>query len=101
METQAPAHSSPDDRAGSKRRLQAALQRILGSKPLDESAVPLVIPAYNVGENDVYLFKTPHHPRLRRDYKAPMWAVAMATAAAPTYFPAFRLPGDQVRLIDG
>ena len=30
-----------------------------------------------------------------------MWAVAMATAAAPTYFPAFRLPPDHVRLVDG
>ncbi len=30
-----------------------------------------------------------------------MWAVAMATTAAPTFFPAFRLPEDHVRLIDG
>ena len=30
-----------------------------------------------------------------------MWAVAMATSAAPTYFPAFRLPGDHTRLMDG
>ena len=30
-----------------------------------------------------------------------MWEVAMATSAAPTYFPAFRLRGDGVRLIDG
>ena len=30
-----------------------------------------------------------------------MWEVAMATSAAPTFFPAFRLRGDGVRLIDG
>jgi hypothetical protein len=60
-----------------------------------------VIPSYNLGENDVYLFKTPHHDRLRRDHKVPMWQVAMATTAAPTFFPAFRLPGDHVRLVDG
>jgi patatin-like phospholipase/acyl hydrolase len=30
-----------------------------------------------------------------------MWQVAMATTAAPTFFPAFRFPGDQVRLVDG
>ena len=29
-----------------------------------------------------------------------MWAVGMATSAAPTYFPAFQLPGDHVRLVD-
>lgn len=30
-----------------------------------------------------------------------MWQVAMATSAAPTYFPTFELPGDHVRLVDG
>lgn len=81
--------------------LQAAVQRILGSKLIGESKVPLVIPAYNLGENAVYLFKTPHHPRLKRDHKVAMWAAAMATSAAPTFFPAFRLPSDHVRLVDG
>lgn len=67
--------------------LQAALQRIFEERLLGESRVPLVIPAYNLGENDVYLFKTPHHGKLKRDHKVPMWAVAMATSAAPTFFP--------------
>jgi predicted acylesterase/phospholipase RssA len=83
------------------KRLEAALRRTFGDMLLGESVVPLVIPSFNLGENAVYLFKTPHHERLKRDYRAPMWAVAMATSAAPTYFPAFRLPGDHVRLIDG
>jgi patatin-like phospholipase/acyl hydrolase len=82
-------------------RLEAALRRIFGATLLGESRVPLVIPAYNLGENDVYLFKTPHHPRLKRDHRLPMWVVAMATSAAPTFFPAFRLPSDYVRLVDG
>lgn len=81
--------------------LESALKRALGERSLGESRLPLVIPSYNVGENDVYLFKTPHHPRLKRDFKSPMWAVGMATAAAPTYFPAFQLPSNSVRLIDG
>ena len=83
------------------KRLQAALQRTFGQTLLGDSAVPLVIPSFNLGENAVYIFKTPHHERLKRDYRVPMWAVAMATSAAPTFFPAFRLPGDGVRLIDG
>jgi uncharacterized protein len=83
------------------KRLQGALQRRFGETVLGDSAVPLVIPSFNLGENAVYIFKTPHHPRLKRDYKVPVWAVAMATSAAPTYFPAFHLPGDGVRLIDG
>ena len=81
--------------------LEAALRERFGEKLLGESAVPLVIPSYDLGENAVHPFKTPHHDRLRRDYKIPMWAVGMATAAAPTYLPTFRLPGDHARLIDG
>jgi patatin-like phospholipase/acyl hydrolase len=81
--------------------LEDAVRRVFGERTLGESQRPLVVPSYNLGENDVYLFKTPHHSRLRRDYKLPMWAVAMATTAAPIYFPAFRLPGSHVRLIDG
>jgi patatin-like phospholipase/acyl hydrolase len=81
--------------------LERALKRILGERLLGESRIPLVVPAYNLGENSVYLFKTPHHERLRRDHRVPMWAVGMATSATPTYFPAFRLPLDEVRLVDG
>jgi hypothetical protein len=81
--------------------LEAALKRVFGTRLLGESRLPLVIPSYDLGENDVHIFKTPHHNRLKRDFKVPMWAVAMATSAAPTYFPAFRLPGDETRLIDG
>ncbi|MGO9872696.1 MAG: CBASS cGAMP-activated phospholipase, partial [Acidimicrobiia bacterium] len=81
--------------------LEEALREIFGDKLLGESRVPLVVPSYNLGENDVYIFKTPHHERLKRDHKVAMWSVAMATSAAPTYFPAFRLPNDHVRLVDG
>lgn len=81
--------------------LERALKRILGERLLGESRIPLVIPSYNLGENSVYLFKTPHHRRLKRDHRVSMWAVGMATSAAPTYFPAFRLPLDEVRLVDG
>jgi uncharacterized protein len=81
--------------------LEKALRDTFGETLLGQSRAPLVIPAYDLGENAVHLFKTPHHPRLRRDHKIPMWAVAMATAAAPTYYPTFRLPGEEARLIDG
>lgn len=83
------------------RRLEQPLRAVFGRRLLGESRVPLVIPAYNIGESAVYLFKTPHHERLRRDHRVPMWQVAMATAAAPTFFPAFRLPAGRDRLVDG
>ncbi len=82
-------------------RLERPLREIFGDRLLGESNVPLVIPTYNIGVNAVCLLKTPHHERLRRDHRMPMWEVAMATAAAPTFFPAVRLGHNADRLIDG
>jgi len=81
-------------------QLELALKECFGEKKLADSLKRIVIPSYNIGEDDVYLFKTPHHQRLRRDYKVPVWKVAMATSAAPTYLPAFK-GLDHVRLVDG
>lgn len=58
-----------------------------------------MIPSYDLRNDDVRLFKTPHHTRLKRDWKIPMVDVAMATTAAPTYLPAFAW--EHLRLIDG
>jgi len=82
--------------------LQDALQdsKMFGNKNLGDSKKRLVIPSYNLGEDDVYLFKTPHHEHLRRDWKVPAWQVALATSAAPTYFPTSRHV-DHLRHIDG
>ena len=80
--------------------ISSALRECFENVLIGESKNRLVIPSYNIGEDDVYLFKTSHHERLRRDYKVPMWKVAMATSAAPTYFPSFR-EVDHVRLVDG
>jgi uncharacterized protein len=82
-------------------RLRDALRRQLGELTLGASSHRLVVPSYDLGRDDVYLFKTPHHPRLRRDWSVPMWEVAMATAAAPTFLPAHTLGRDRVRLVDG
>lgn len=80
--------------------LENALKECFNDKLLGESRKRLVIPSYNLGDDDVYLFKTSHHERLKRDYKVPMWKVALATSAAPTYFSSFR-GINHMRLIDG
>lgn len=80
--------------------LENALKECFNDKLLGESRKRLVIPSYNLGDDDVYLFKTAHHERLTRDYKVPIWKVAFATSAAPTYFPSFR-GINHIRLIDG
>ncbi len=73
---------------------------VFGEKKLGESTKRLVIPSYNLGEDDVYLFKTPHHERLKHDWKVPAWQVALATSAAPSYFPSSNHV-DHIRHIDG
>ena len=80
--------------------LEKALRECFGDVLLGSCRKRLVIPSYNIGEADVYLFKTSHHERLTRDYKVPVWKVAMATCSAPTYFPSFRNV-DHIRLVDG
>jgi uncharacterized protein len=56
-------------------------------KSLRESACRLVIPAYNAVSGISHVFRTPHHGLLTADEDADMAEVALATAAAPTYFP--------------
>lgn len=80
--------------------LKAALLKRFGDLTLGASTKRLIIPSYNLGENDMMVFKTRHHVRYSRDHKLPLWQICMATTAAPTYFKAFHLKGD-TRLIDG
>lgn len=81
-------------------KLEGALRKCFGEALLGSSKSRLVIPSYNLGEDDVYLFKTRHHDRLNRDHNVPFWKVAMATSAAPTFLPSFN-GIDNMRLIDG
>ena len=76
------------------------MKRCFKDKRFGDSIRPLIIPSYNLGEDDVYLFRTPHHERLKRDYKVPAWKVALSTGSAPTFFPCAR-EVDSVRLVDG
>jgi len=79
--------------------LRRALEGVLGTRLLGDSGKRLVIPSWDVQAASVHLFKTPHHDRLRRDWKIPMVDVAMATSAAPAYFAAAHVDGH--RLVDG
>lgn len=80
--------------------LKAALENCFKDKRLADCTKRIVIPSYNLGEDDVYIFRTPHAERLKRDWKVPLWKVALATSAAPTFFPCSRHV-DSLRLIDG
>lgn len=66
---------------------------------LGDSRCRLVIPTFQATDSLPRLMKTPHDARYRYDWKLPMWAVGMATSAAPTYLPAYTY--DSVTYLDG
>jgi uncharacterized protein len=66
--------------------LRAALQGVFGNKLLKESKCRLLIPAYDVVAGRIFLFKTRHDPRFLFDENASAVEIALATAAAPTFF---------------
>jgi uncharacterized protein len=80
--------------------LERALAKYFGERTLGESLTRLVISAFYAKRQEIYLFKTPHHKRLRYDYKEKLIDVARATAAAPTYLDPFTKESG-LQLIDG
>ena len=59
------------------------------------------MPAYDGLSGRIYLFKTAHHRRFIYDISIPAAKVALATAAAPTYFTAVRIDEHNASYIDG
>ena len=80
--------------------LREALTKTLGDRRLGASTTRLMIPAWNPTTRNLYVYKTAHHPRFSTDYKDRAVDVAMATAAAPTYFRE-HITDNDVGLIDG
>lgn len=80
--------------------LRFALEETFGSKRLGDSRRRLLIPSFNATTGRIHIFKTAHHPRLQMDFKAPAVEVALATSAAPVFFPPHR-SGQEVIFIDG
>ena len=65
--------------------LEKSLQKRFGECLLGESMTRLVIPAFMMPKTEIAVFKTDHHKDFRKDHLTPMWKVARATSAAPTY----------------
>ncbi len=80
--------------------LRQSLETVFKDKILGESKTRLVIPSLNAETGEVHVFKTSHHPRLQYDWREKAVDVAMATSAAPSYFPAYRMASG-LPLIDG
>lgn len=80
--------------------LRHALEKKFGNKKLGESHNRLVIPSLNLENGEVHLYKTAHHQRFQRDYNEKVVDIALATSAAPTYFPTHR-SASGTPLVDG
>lgn len=80
--------------------LRKVLERKFADKKLGESKNRLVIPSLNLETGEVHVYKTSHHQRFQRDYKEKVVDVALATSAAPTYFPTYSSVSG-IPLVDG
>ncbi|MGB3448510.1 MAG: CBASS cGAMP-activated phospholipase [Xanthobacteraceae bacterium] len=70
-------------------QLEGPLRGIFQSSKIGDAERRLCIPSFD-GFTEVNVFKTPHHRDYKMDWKEDMVTVAMATAAAPTYFPVYK-----------
>lgn len=72
---------------------QSGLQKLLeqneifGTKLIGNCKHPIIVPAINYSSGMPVLFKTPHHQNFSRDHRFSVTDVALATSAAPAYFP--------------
>lgn len=83
------------------RPLREAIGSVVGSRPMREAGCGLVIPAIDAVSGNVRLFKTDHHTDSAwESADVPAVDVALATSAAPTYFPAHTIL-DRGTFVDG
>ena len=71
--------------------LRAALEAELGARTLAEAVHAVVVTAVDVETCRTKVFKTPHVPAAEGDGACRAVDVAMASSAAPTYFPSVRV----------
>lgn len=67
--------------------LRAALTEALGERVLGDALHDVVVPAVNVTRSLTKVFKTPHSATASGDEAVRAVDIAMATSAAPAYFP--------------
>lgn len=87
----------------SDKPLKSALEQIFGDKKISDLKNLVCIPSYSITDAKPWVFKYDHKEgQLDRDNKALCVDVALATTAAPTYFPLSEIPYyDSKQFIDG
>lgn len=74
--------------------LKRTIESIIESNALlGQARTRLLIPAVNMTVGKVQMFKTPHAPTLQVDQHRKAVEIALATSAAPTFFPLAKIGG--------
>lgn len=81
--------------------LKESLTEFFGDATMNDAKCKLCIPAVNLTDARGIILKTPHSPDFTRDKHLKMVDVALATSAAPTYFPSTKLDGISSNCVDG
>lgn len=84
----------------SNESLSASLNRFFGGRTLGEGKAALLIPSFNLESGEIYLFRSGKDARFDTDSETEALDAALATSAAPTFFPAHRTKKG-TPLIDG
>jgi predicted acylesterase/phospholipase RssA len=71
--------------------LKAVLKERFGTMTIGDLKHRVLVPAVNYSTGKGQFFKTPHHPTFELDHRMTLADVALATAAAPVYFPLARI----------
>ena len=74
--------------------LKSAVEMFFDGARVGDSQHPLVIPTVNYSGGNPQMFKTSHAEKLTYDLRIKMSDVAMATSAAPIYFPLYEFGGE-------
>lgn len=81
------------------RGLKNVLTKQFQDATLGDLSHPVLVPTVNYSTGLAKVFKTPHHKTFEVDHKTSLVDVAMATSAAPTYFPIYATP--RGKFVDG
>lgn len=84
----------------SSTRLAHALNGVFGDQTLGEVSVPLVLPAVDIGNGCVHVFKSKYHRTFVRDPSIRLADAILASCSAPTYFDPI-IVGGTYQLVDG
>ena len=82
--------------------LKSVLKEIFGDRKLkDLKYAYVMVPAARASTGKPKFFKTPHNDSFYTDSEIPVIDAALATSAAPVYFPMHYIDHDSTRYLDG